>query len=86
MEGICDTPDLTALIRLMIDNVRYLQDRRLAPTVLQALLYRLSHLAHANTLRGSRKNIQAHYDLSNAFFQTFLDSDMVYSSGIYRDP
>jgi len=86
MEGLCDTPDLTAVIRLLIDNVRYLQDRHLAPTVLHALLYRLFHLAHANTLRGSRKNIQAHYDLSNTFFQTFLDPGMVYSSGIYRDP
>jgi cyclopropane-fatty-acyl-phospholipid synthase len=86
MEGLCDTPDLTAVIRLMIDNIRYLQDRRLAPTLLQAFLYRLGHLANDNTLRGSRKNIQAHYDLSNAFFQTFLDPGMVYSSGIYREP
>lgn len=86
MEGLCDTPDLTAVIRLMIDNIRHLQDPRLAPTVLHALLSRLGHLAHDNTLCGSRKNIQAHYDLSNTFFQTFLDPGMVYSSGIYRDP
>ncbi len=86
MDGLFDTPDLTAAVRLMIDNVRYLQDRRLAPTALHALLYRLGHLAHDNTLRGSRENIHAHYDLSNTFFQTFLDAGMGYSSGIYREP
>ncbi len=85
MEGLCDTPDLTAVIHLMIDNVRHLKDRRLAPTVFHALLSRFGHLANANTLQGSKKNIQAHYDLSNPFFQTFLDAGMIYSAGIYHD-
>ncbi|QYO63640.1 SAM-dependent methyltransferase [Leptolyngbya sp. 7M] len=37
-----------------------------------------------NTRSGSRRNIVAHYDLSNEFFSTFLDRGMVYSSAFYR--
>ncbi len=84
MEGLWDTPDLTAVIRLLIDNRAHLADRRLAPTFANALLERIAHLLHDNTRRGSLRNIHAHYDLSNAFFQTFLDPSMMYSSGIYR--
>jgi cyclopropane-fatty-acyl-phospholipid synthase len=36
-----------------------------------------------NTRRGSRRNIAAHYDLSNKFFRLFLDQTMTYSSGIF---
>lgn len=42
---------------------------------------RLLHLLNGNSVRGSRKNIQAHYDLSNDFFALFLDKSMTYSSG-----
>jgi cyclopropane-fatty-acyl-phospholipid synthase len=86
VEGLWDSPDVTAVIRLMIDNVSHLQDRRLAPTFFNALFSRLAHLKRDNTLSGSKRNIRAHYDLSNAFFETFLDPSMMYSCGIYRDP
>lgn len=36
-----------------------------------------------NTLSGSRKNIAAHYDLSNQFYQLWLDETMAYSSAIF---
>ena len=86
MEGLWDSPDVTAVIRLMIDNVFHLHDRRLAPTLIHAFLNRIAHLIRDNTLSGSTRNIRAHYDISNAFFQTFLDSSMTYSCGLYRDP
>lgn len=38
-----------------------------------------------NTLRGSRRNIQAHYDLSNDFYALWLDESMTYSAGIFED-
>lgn len=38
-----------------------------------------------NTLRGSRRNIEAHYDLSNEMFAAFLDESMSYSSALF-DP
>lgn len=39
--------------------------------------------ATRNTLRGSRKNIEAHYDLSNDLFAAFLDETLSYSSALF---
>lgn len=47
------------------------------------LFNRVQHLRRDNTLSGSRRNISAHYDLSNELFETFLDRTMTYSSGDY---
>jgi len=44
----------------------------------------LRHWRNKNTAAGSRRNIGAHYDLSNSLFETFLDESMAYSSGVYR--
>ncbi|GAA2485490.1 cyclopropane-fatty-acyl-phospholipid synthase family protein [Terrabacter carboxydivorans] len=38
-----------------------------------------------NSLLGSRRNIEAHYDLSNDLFATFLDETMSYSSAIFDE-
>jgi cyclopropane-fatty-acyl-phospholipid synthase len=38
-----------------------------------------------NSLTGSRRNIEAHYDLSNELFATFLDPTMSYSSALFDD-
>jgi cyclopropane-fatty-acyl-phospholipid synthase len=44
---------------------------------------RLAHLTRANTRRGSRRNISAHYDLGNDFYALWLDKGMNYSSALY---
>jgi cyclopropane-fatty-acyl-phospholipid synthase len=36
-----------------------------------------------NTMTGSRKNIAAHYDLSNDFYRLWLDESMAYSSAVF---
>jgi cyclopropane-fatty-acyl-phospholipid synthase len=41
--------------------------------------------AQRNSLLGSRRNIEAHYDLSNDLFATFLDETMSYSSALFDD-
>src|SRR5262249_20826241 len=38
-----------------------------------------------NTLAGSRSNIQRHYDLPTALFDTFLDESMTYSCAWFED-
>ncbi|MBF0197647.1 MAG: class I SAM-dependent methyltransferase [Planctomycetes bacterium] len=43
----------------------------------------LQDFRHRNTLKGSKKNIAAHYDLGNDFFKLFLDPTLCYSSGIF---
>ncbi len=52
-------------------------------------LYRLRHLVlprglnPANTKTGARENIEAHYDLSNAMFEQFLDPSLSYSCALF---
>ncbi len=46
---------------------------------------RLAHRRRANTRKGSRRNIAAHYDLGNGFYRRWLDDGMTYSSGIFAD-
>jgi cyclopropane-fatty-acyl-phospholipid synthase len=46
----------------------------------------LGHLLRRNTRAGSRRNIGAHYDLSNALFALFLDTSMSYSAAVYDTP
>ena len=44
------------------------------------------HALRRNTKSGSRRNIAAHYDLGNEFFELFLDPTLTYSSGIFETP
>lgn len=46
---------------------------------------RMKHLFRANTKRGSRKNIEAHYDLGNDFYALWLDPSMLYSSAMFDE-
>ena len=54
------------------------------PGRLQAMQMRLvDRLFRANSLRGSRRNIRAHYDVGNEFYQLWLDPGMTYSSALF---
>ena len=44
----------------------------------------LRHRLRGNSITGSRRNIQAHYDLSNEFFSLLLDCNMMYSCACYE--
>ncbi len=52
---------------------------------LRALVDRALPTTQRNTLDGSRRNIEAHYDLSNDLFAGFLDETMTYSSALFAD-
>jgi cyclopropane-fatty-acyl-phospholipid synthase len=83
MLGYWSSPVLVKLIRLMVINmqlVEQLDSNTSLGTRLSSLLLRF---LNANTRRGSRRNIGAHYDLGNDFFRLFLDPQMMYSAAIY---
>jgi cyclopropane-fatty-acyl-phospholipid synthase len=82
MDGDWTSPDLAALIELFALNQDAL-NRTLMGTRFSRLLVRLQHRKRANTRRGSRRNIEAHYDLGNDFYAAWLDRDMSYSSAFY---
>ncbi len=83
------TPNITNVIKwflLNIDNAPSVSGSSVKSIVLNGLRFfnRLSHLKQSNSLSGARKNIQAHYDLNNAFFSLFLDASMTYSSAYFE--
>ena len=43
------------------------------------------HWLRENTLSRSKKNIHAHYDLGNAFYELWLDPSMTYSSALFQN-
>lgn len=83
MRGEIDTPDLRAVLRFCLANYGALESAagRIARPRLTDILW---HRRRQNSLQGSRRNIAAHYDLGNAFYATWLDAGMTYSSAIYR--
>ncbi|KAB1115122.1 class I SAM-dependent methyltransferase [Neorhizobium galegae] len=84
IDGDWTTPDLAAVIRLAARNGDALSPA-INGNVLMRLVNRVGHLLNANTKKGSRRNIEAHYDLGNDFYKEWLDSKMLYSSAIFDE-
>jgi len=72
-----------ALTSLGLKNKSALDDMVAGSTIWRRFSM-LSYLLRLNTLNGSKKNINAHYDLGNAFYKLWLDPSMTYSSALYK--
>lgn len=82
LDGQWDSPDLATLLTLLASNREALGEAIYGNW--RALLKaRLRHLFNANTRRGSKRNIMAHYDLGNDFYAQWLDDSMTYSSAFF---
>ncbi|MEM7779091.1 MAG: cyclopropane-fatty-acyl-phospholipid synthase family protein [Pseudomonadota bacterium] len=79
--GEWESPDHTALLALMAANVRTLGDtaRSSGPARWAG---RIAHWLNRNNRAGSLRNISAHYDLGNDFYEQWLDPRMTYSSAL----
>jgi cyclopropane-fatty-acyl-phospholipid synthase len=86
MNGYWDCDNLTALVRLFCVNRDFMDDVDSGWSRVSAPLLKLAHRLNRNTTTGSRRNIAAHYDLGNEFFELFLDETMAYSCGIFAGP
>jgi cyclopropane-fatty-acyl-phospholipid synthase len=85
MAGRWSSDDLVSLIRIVIANRRAL--RRITPAaVFNIAGDKLIHAMRANRLGQSKRNIEAHYDLSNELYSLFLDDTMTYSAAYFPDP
>ena len=45
----------------------------------------IKYIFNKNTIKGSKKNIEAHYDLGNSFYKIWLDKSLTYSSALFLD-
>jgi cyclopropane-fatty-acyl-phospholipid synthase len=85
IEGWWHTPQLTELIQLFVRNQAALNRLSSGWLAWTRPLLKIANQCKRNSLSGSKKNIAAHYDLSNDFFAQFLDATMMYSSAVYAD-
>jgi len=76
------TDSLADLLSLVVAN-RNIVERAVYGNGWGQWLYRLRHALRRNTRSGSRRNIHAHYDLGNRFYERWLDPSMTYSSALY---
>lgn len=83
MLGHWSSPDLVEVIRLFSANMAAMDAMESRASWLRTLAMKLVHAFNSNTVRGSRRNISAHYDLGNDFFKLFLDENMMYSSAVF---
>ncbi len=83
MDGHWHSDDLVALVRLLVRNRDLLDGMETGLARLGGVAMRGWNALRRNTRDGSRRNIAAHYDLGNEFFQLFLSPDLMYSSGIW---
>lgn len=82
IDGRWSSPDLAQLLTVIARN-RAAIERAVYGGFWGQLAYRLRHAFNANTRRGSRRNIAAHYDLGNNFYALWLDPSMTYSSALF---
>jgi cyclopropane-fatty-acyl-phospholipid synthase len=86
VKGCWACEDLTGLVELFICNREYLEGRLPGMIWFTKPLQLLQRYMRRNTVKGSRRNIEAHYDLGNELFELFLDNTMMYSCGIFQHP
>lgn len=83
MDELWECDDLAATLGLLASNRAVLQ-RAIYGNPLRLLAARMWHLLRANTRSGSRRNIEAHYDLGNSFYSLWLDETMTYSAAVFE--
>lgn len=84
IRGDWDCDDLTKLFRRFIQNQGQLNEIERTLAGLSRFRDRVFNRLTKNTINGSKRNILAHYDLSNEFYQLWLDPTLTYSAGVFK--
>lgn len=85
-DGLWDTPDLVALVRLAARAMPVLDRVRLwaSPVTAPVQLARATVRPAGRDQR--RRDVAAHYDLGNELFSRMLDETMTYSCALFSEP
>ncbi|KJZ19011.1 SAM-dependent methyltransferase [Loktanella sp. S4079] len=85
VEGLWDTSSIETLTEVALLNLEQFDGYAYAG-FWNTLKFRVvNRLMRANSLRGSARNIRAHYDVGNEFYQLWLDEGMTYSSAMFTE-
>ena len=81
--GLWDTPSIQNLTEVALLNMAAFRGYAYAG-FWQNLKFRMvDRLMRKNSLAGAARNIRAHYDVGNEFYQLWLDDGMTYSSALF---
>ena len=83
-----ETSNLTKLIEMALVNAKYLgttseNEKNNKFINMMPVFNKIKHTLRKNSKTNARKNISAHYDLSNDFYKLMLDDTMMYSSAVF---
>ena len=83
-QGMWDSPDLVAVIRLAARNAVLIDRVRAVTAPLWTPRQRVRAALNRRTRQRSRRDIAAHYDLGNELFARMLDPTMMYSCALFE--
>jgi cyclopropane-fatty-acyl-phospholipid synthase len=83
--GLWDTPSIADLAEVALRNFDQLKGYAFAGFWNGLKFAVVNRLLRANSQKGSSRNIRAHYDVGNEFYQLWLDEGMTYSSAMFTD-
>ncbi len=86
IDGLWSTPDLTAVLRFFSANFEAAGQLARGGWIVRSMNMIRHIFTRRNSRQGARKNIIAHYDLGNDFYQRWLDPSMTYSSALFESP
>jgi cyclopropane-fatty-acyl-phospholipid synthase len=84
MDGRWTCDNLLGLVQLLVRNRDLLDGMESGLAKLGGMALRAWQALRRNTREGARRNIAAHYDLGNDFFELFLSADLMYSSAMWE--
>lgn len=84
LRGEWDTPDLTQFLYIFCVNYDHMLPMFEQKTIVR-VVQTVQHWLKRNTRGQAKRNIYAHYDIGNAFYKSWLDSSMTYSSALFED-
>ena len=85
IDGWWTSDDLIEVLRIFTINRNTLFGFKHGLASLSKNVNRIFNSALRNTIKGSKRNIKAHYDIGNDLYQLFLDEKMMYSSAYFRN-
>lgn len=84
MDQEWSTPDLTSVLEFFSENFEAAGQLAVGGFMVR-MTNMVRHVFNRNSKAGSKRNIEAHYDLGNEFYELWLDDTMTYSSALYTD-
>jgi len=84
--GAWTTDSVEALISLFLLNMEQFEGFAHGSFFSRLKFVMMNTLVRRNSKSGSKRNIEAHYDVGNDFYRLWLDETMTYSSALFSKP